>query len=137
MPRTRRSPCSSNRDSLCHNALSCTSGDAHHAAGCPRRLREHPDSSSPSGHTAAAVAFSVAVAPVWPAAEAARGAGAALMAAQRLHGGAHYPSDVAAGGTIGLAAGGGGAGCTPTLMGQRLRVLGRAIRTTRHARRRR
>ncbi|MFJ8108948.1 phosphatase PAP2 family protein [Streptomyces sp. NPDC096132] len=71
----------------------------------PDALRERPDSSSfPSGHTAAAVAFSGAVAPVWPAAGAAWGATALLVAGQRLHSGAHYPSDLAAGGAIGLAA---------------------------------
>ncbi|MFF5185314.1 phosphatase PAP2 family protein [Streptomyces sp. NPDC000345] len=69
----------------------------------PDALRERPDSSSfPSGHTAAAVAFSGAVAPTWPVAGAACGAAAVLVAAQRVHGGAHYPSDVAAGGAIGL-----------------------------------
>lgn len=70
-------------------------------------LRDCPDSSSfPSGHTAAAVAFSGAVAPAWPAAGAACGTAAMLVAAQRLHSGAHYPSDVAAGGAIGLAGAG-------------------------------
>lgn len=71
----------------------------------PEELQERPDSSSfPSGHTAAAFAFAGAVAPVWPAAGAACGVSAVLVAAQRLHSGAHFPSDVAAGGVIGLAA---------------------------------
>ncbi|MEU3342332.1 phosphatase PAP2 family protein [Streptomyces sp. NPDC006668] len=68
-------------------------------------LQERPDSSSfPSGHTAAAVAFAGAVTPVWPAAGAACGISALMVAAERVHSGAHYPSDVAAGGVIGLAA---------------------------------
>lgn len=70
----------------------------------PEDLRDRPDSSSfPSGHTAAAVAFSGAVAPVWPAVGAACGVAGALVGAQRLHSGAHYPADVAVGGAIGLA----------------------------------
>ncbi|MFE9443411.1 phosphatase PAP2 family protein [Streptomyces sp. NPDC006602] len=55
-------------------------------------------------HTAAACAFAGAVAPVWPAAGAACGVSAVMVAAERVQGGAHYPSDVAAGGVIGPAA---------------------------------
>ncbi|MFM9588281.1 phosphatase PAP2 family protein [Streptomyces scabiei] len=70
----------------------------------PKDLRDRPGSSSfPSGHTAAAVAFSGAVAPVWPAVGASCGAAAVLVGAQRLRSGAHYPADVAAGAAIGLA----------------------------------
>ncbi|MGW7455777.1 phosphatase PAP2 family protein [Streptomyces sp. NPDC054787] len=66
---------------------------------------DRPDSSSfPSGHTAAAVAFSAAVAPTWPLAGAACALPAALVAVQRVHSGAHYSSDVAAGAAIGLVA---------------------------------
>ncbi|MEV1082843.1 phosphatase PAP2 family protein [Streptomyces sp. NPDC050211] len=68
-------------------------------------LRERPDSSSfPSGHTAAVVAFAGAVAPVCPAAGAACGLSAVVVSAERVHSGAHYPSDVAAGGVTGPAA---------------------------------
>ncbi|MEV2211185.1 phosphatase PAP2 family protein [Streptomyces sp. NPDC050997] len=68
-------------------------------------LEDRPDSSSfPSGHTAAAFAFTGAVAPVWPAAGALCAVPAVMVAAERVHSGAHYPSDVAAGGVIGLAA---------------------------------
>lgn len=68
-------------------------------------LQDRPDSSSfPSGHTAAAFAFAGGVAPVWPAAGAACAVSAVAVAAERVHSGAHYPSDVAAGGVIGLAA---------------------------------
>ncbi|MEU9921560.1 phosphatase PAP2 family protein [Streptomyces griseoluteus] len=65
---------------------------------------DRPDSSSfPSGHTAAAVAFTAAVAPVWPAVGAACSLPAGLVALERVQSGAHYPSDVAAGAVIGLA----------------------------------
>jgi len=40
---------------------------------------------------------------VWSAARAACGVSAALVAAERMHSGAHYPSDVAAEAVIGLA----------------------------------
>jgi membrane-associated phospholipid phosphatase len=65
---------------------------------------DRPDSSSfPSGHTAAAVAFTAAVAPSWPAAGAVCAVPAAMVAVERVQSGAHYPSDVAAGAVIGLA----------------------------------
>ncbi|MCX2969000.1 MULTISPECIES: phosphatase PAP2 family protein [Streptomyces] len=64
-----------------------------------------PGSSSfPSGHVAAAAAFSGGVALVWPAAGALACVPAALIGVQRVHCGAHYPSDVACGALIGLAA---------------------------------
>ncbi|MDL5199314.1 phosphatase PAP2 family protein [Streptomyces sp. ALI-76-A] len=66
---------------------------------------ERPDSSSfPSGHTAAGVAFSAGVAAVWPWAGAVCAVPAAMVAAERVHTGAHYPSDVAVGAVVGLAA---------------------------------
>ncbi|MGW7465987.1 phosphatase PAP2 family protein [Streptomyces xantholiticus] len=69
-------------------------------------VRDRPDSSSfPSGHTAAAVGFTVAVADVWPGAATACAVPAAIVAVERVHSGAHYPSDVAAGAAIGLATG--------------------------------
>ncbi|PZG92189.1 phosphatase PAP2 family protein [Streptomyces sp. NTH33] len=65
---------------------------------------DRPDSSSfPSGHTAAAVAFTAAIAPTWPAAGAACALPAAMVALERVQSGAHYPSDVATGAAIGLA----------------------------------
>jgi membrane-associated phospholipid phosphatase len=71
----------------------------------PEELQDRPDSSSfPSGHTAAAVAFAGAVTPVWPAAGAACGVSAVMVAAERVHSGAHYPSDVVAGGAVGMTA---------------------------------
>ncbi|MET9955086.1 phosphatase PAP2 family protein [Streptomyces sp. NPDC006339] len=64
---------------------------------------DRPDTSSfPSGHTAAAVAFTAAVAPTWPAAGAACAVPAALVAVERVQSGAHYTSDVAAGAVLGL-----------------------------------
>ncbi|MDQ0913649.1 membrane-associated phospholipid phosphatase [Streptomyces canus] len=68
-------------------------------------LQNRPDSFSfPSGHTAAAFAFAGAVTPVWPAVGAACAVSAVPVSAERVHSGAHYPSDVAAGGALGLAA---------------------------------
>jgi undecaprenyl-diphosphatase len=67
-------------------------------------VADRPDSSSfPSGHTAAAVAFTAAVAPTWPVAGALCAVPAALVAVERVQSGAHYPSDVAVGAVIGLA----------------------------------
>ncbi|MGY1584656.1 phosphatase PAP2 family protein [Streptomyces sp. MN13] len=64
---------------------------------------DRPDSSSfPSGHTAAALAFTAAVAPTCPAAGAACAIPAAMVALERVQSGAHYPSDVVAGAAIGL-----------------------------------
>ncbi|MGW7099517.1 phosphatase PAP2 family protein [Streptomyces sp. NPDC054838] len=68
-------------------------------------VRDRPDSSSfPSGHTAAAVAFTAAVADKWPRAGALCLVATAAVAVERVHSGAHYPSDVAAGAAIGLMA---------------------------------
>lgn len=68
-------------------------------------VHDRPDSSSfPSGHTAAAVGFTAAVAGVWPVAGALCAVPAVLVACERVHTGAHYPTDVAAGALIGLSA---------------------------------
>ncbi|MEU6807325.1 phosphatase PAP2 family protein, partial [Streptomyces neyagawaensis] len=65
---------------------------------------DRPDSSSfPSGHTAAAVAFTAAVVPTWPVTGALCAVPAAMVALERVQSGAHYPSDVATGAAIGLA----------------------------------
>ncbi|MEU6548573.1 phosphatase PAP2 family protein [Streptomyces sp. NPDC046859] len=67
-------------------------------------VEDRPDSSSfPSGHTAAAVAFTAAVATTWPPAGVLCAVPAAMVAVERVQSGAHYPSDVAAGAAIGLA----------------------------------
>ncbi|KUH39816.1 MULTISPECIES: phosphatase PAP2 family protein [Streptomyces] len=69
-------------------------------------VHDRPDSSSfPSGHTAAAVGFTTGVALVHPAWGAVCAVPAAAVAVQRVHSGAHYPSDVAVGAVIGLAGG--------------------------------
>ncbi|MGX1885190.1 phosphatase PAP2 family protein [Streptomyces sp. NPDC055287] len=66
-------------------------------------VQDRPDSSSfPSGHTAAAVGFTVAVALSSPWLGAAAAVPAVLVALERVHVGAHYPSDVAAGAAIGV-----------------------------------
>ncbi|MET9961383.1 phosphatase PAP2 family protein [Streptomyces sp. NPDC006326] len=68
------------------------------------QVEDRPDTSSfPSGHTVAAVGFTASVAAAWPAAAVPCGVLTAAIALQRVHGGAHYPSDVAAGAVIGLA----------------------------------
>ncbi|RPF38327.1 phosphatase PAP2 family protein [Streptomyces sp. TLI_185] len=65
---------------------------------------DRPDSSSfPSGHTAAAIAFTAAVTPTWPAVGALCAVPTAMVALERVQSGAHYPSDVVAGAAIGLA----------------------------------
>ncbi|MFJ1596549.1 phosphatase PAP2 family protein [Streptomyces sp. NPDC088261] len=67
-------------------------------------VEERPTSSSfPSGHTAAAIAFATTVTVVWPAAGAVCAAPALAVAVGRVHSGAHYPTDIAAGTAIGLA----------------------------------
>jgi undecaprenyl-diphosphatase len=68
-------------------------------------VEDRPASSSfPSGHTAAAAAFTAAVWPTWPVAGMACAVPAAMVAVERVQSGAHYPSDVVAGAVIGLAA---------------------------------
>ncbi|MEV6734255.1 phosphatase PAP2 family protein [Streptomyces sp. NPDC051364] len=57
------------------------------------RIGEPPDTSSfPSGHTVAAVAFTVSVAAVWPAAGSACAVLTAAVALDRVHVGARYPA---------------------------------------------
>ncbi|MFF7974368.1 phosphatase PAP2 family protein [Streptomyces sp. NPDC007905] len=64
---------------------------------------DRPESSSfPSGHTAAAAAFTAAVLPTRPLAGLLCAVPAAMVAIERVQSGAHYPSDVAAGAVIGL-----------------------------------
>ncbi|MGW0564577.1 phosphatase PAP2 family protein [Streptomyces sp. NPDC003016] len=68
-------------------------------------VHDRPDSSSfPSGHTAAAVGFTAAVAATCPGWGTACAVPAVAVAVERVHSGAHYPSDVAVGAVIGLAA---------------------------------
>ncbi|MFF8835941.1 phosphatase PAP2 family protein [Streptomyces sp. NPDC015130] len=68
-------------------------------------VEDRPHSSSfPSGHTAAAVAFTAAVALSGPWGGAACAVPTVLVAVERVHSGAHYPSDVATGAAIGAVA---------------------------------
>ncbi|WP_052414387.1 phosphatase PAP2 family protein [Streptomyces decoyicus] len=70
----------------------------------PGEAQSRPDSSSfPSGHTAAAVGFTAAVAASSPWWGATAAIPTAIVALERVHSGAHYPSDVAAGAATGLA----------------------------------
>ncbi|WP_405458357.1 phosphatase PAP2 family protein [Streptomyces sp. NBC_00101] len=67
-------------------------------------VEDRPDSSSfPSGHTAAAVGFTAAVAGAAPVVGALCAVPACVVAVERVQSGAHYPSDVAAGAALGLA----------------------------------
>ncbi|WP_369780388.1 phosphatase PAP2 family protein [Streptomyces sp. R33] len=76
------------------------SGANHNSRGMA--LARAARSSFPSGHAAAAVAFAAA-APSWPLAAAACAVPTLLVGLERIHAGAHHPSDVAAGTVIGLA----------------------------------
>ena len=70
----------------------------------PRRYVVMPHSASfPSGHTASAVAFAVAVGRVLPGMAAPLGALAAIVGYSRVHTGVHYPGDVAGGAVLGAA----------------------------------
>ena len=71
-----------------------------------RRVRRVPVTTSfPSGHTASAVAFAVAVGREEPALALPLGIVAAGVAVSRIWTGAHYPGDVVVGATIGALAG--------------------------------
>jgi membrane-associated phospholipid phosphatase len=70
-----------------------------------RRLARTPRSTSfPSGHAASAAAFATGVALEWPAVAVPVGLLAAGVGASRVLTGVHYPSDVAAGFALGVAA---------------------------------
>jgi diacylglycerol kinase family enzyme len=75
------------------------------AAGLRRQVRTPRTTSFPSGHAASAAAFATGVALEMPALGAPVGGLAAAVGASRLVTGVPYPSDVAAGFTLGAAAG--------------------------------
>ncbi len=75
-----------------------------HRVPLPHRFLSRPDSSSfPSGHTASAVAFALAVSRVQPALTTPLGLLALGVAYGRLYTGVHYPGDILAGALIGAA----------------------------------
>jgi membrane-associated phospholipid phosphatase len=70
--------------------------------GAPQRWVPMPSSTSfPSGHSASAAAFAVAVGDVIPALRLSLGAAAAIVAFSRGYTGVHYPGDVFVGATAG------------------------------------
>lgn len=70
----------------------------------PGDSHDHAESSFPSGHTAGAVAAALAYARHFPAQAPAAGAAALGVALVQIPRCRHYPSDVAAGAAIGIAA---------------------------------
>jgi len=75
--------------------------------GVPRQRWVHmPTSGSfPSGHSASAVAFAVAVGDVLPVLRPALRVGASVVAFSRVYTGVHYPSDVVVGAAVGALSG--------------------------------
>lgn len=71
--------------------------DAHHAVPEERRLPMPTSTSFPSGHSASAAAFAVAVGDVLPTLRVPLRAAAGAVAYSRVHTGVHYPGDVVAG----------------------------------------
>jgi undecaprenyl-diphosphatase len=74
-----------------------------HRLGVPvqRWVRMPASGSFPSGHSASAAAFAVAVGGVLPALRPALRVGASVIAFSRVYTGVHYPSDVLVGATVG------------------------------------
>ena len=81
--------------------------DDHHAAlpAAPVPVAMPSSTSFPSGHTAAATAFAVAVARQWPAIAPLPAAVAVAVGYSRVHAGVHYPGDVVAGAALGAVIG--------------------------------
>jgi membrane-associated phospholipid phosphatase len=70
-----------------------------------RWVRMPSSTSFPSGHSASAAAFAVAVGDVLPALRLPLRAAAAVVAFSRVYTGVHYPGDVLVGATVGALAG--------------------------------
>ena len=66
-----------------------------------RWVRMPSSTSFPSGHSASAAAFAVAVGDVLPALRLPLGAAASVVAFSRVYTGVHYPGDVLVGATVG------------------------------------
>ncbi|HET6949041.1 MAG TPA: phosphatase PAP2 family protein, partial [Acidimicrobiales bacterium] len=73
----------------------------HHAVPDDRRLPMPTSTSFPSGHSASAAAFAVAVGDAVPALRLPLGAAAGTVAFSRVHTGVHYPGDVLVGAATG------------------------------------
>jgi membrane-associated phospholipid phosphatase len=71
-----------------------------------RWVRMPSSTSFPSGHSASAAAFAVAVGDVLPALRLPLRAAAAVVAFSRVYTGVHYPGDVLVGATVGTLVGG-------------------------------
>lgn len=71
----------------------------------PRRVRMPSSSSFPSGHSASAAAFAVAVGDLVPVSRLPLRAAASTVAFSRVYTGVHYPSDVVVGATVGALVG--------------------------------
>ncbi|MFI7061296.1 phosphatase PAP2 family protein [Kribbella sp. NPDC050124] len=76
-----------------------------HGVPVQRWVRMPSSGSFPSGHSASAAAFAVAVGGVLPALRPALRASASVVAFSRVYTGVHYPSDVLVGATVGALSG--------------------------------
>ena len=78
-----------------------------HGIGVPQQrwVRMPSSTSFPSGHSASAAAFAVAVGDAMPALQRPLGAAASVVAFSRVYTGVHYPGDVLVGATVGALAG--------------------------------
>lgn len=78
-----------------------------HVAGTVHHVSMPESHSFPSGHTAAACAFTVGVSSVLPRVAVVPAVVAVVVGYSRIHTGVHYPSDVLLGAVLGLALGAG------------------------------
>jgi membrane-associated phospholipid phosphatase len=78
-----------------------------HGIGVPQQrwVRMPSSTSFPSGHSASAAAFAVAVGDAMPALQRPLGAAASVVAFSRVYTGVHYPGDVLVGAAVGALAG--------------------------------
>ena len=78
-----------------------------HGIGVPQQrwVRMPSSTSFPSGHSASAAAFAVAVGDAVPALQRPLGAAASVVAFSRVYTGVHYPGDVLVGAAVGALAG--------------------------------